>query len=322
MKNEDKMTTAQREAIVLVSHISHACRLLLIAIQKDPEVVVQLDLIKKEHGMLLETLSPEPTRDIRPTTGSINLLMAAVRSAAEDSVGPRIIPGLEEEAYRHEQEALSLLAQLVKIKAHQKRILTMNERQETTRSYEIGSLTGTVLERKEAAAEAKKLPKSLMEAAQSVTGKFVLPLCAVAQSPFSVPDSISVLPDNLADMAAWGETANIAIEEARQDLEEDEEDYEATKACQRLVNMVGGSTEDLFPEPHPEDETTEEITSQLPSLEQTELNEVDVLNMPILNLRWALMVHLYTPVVEQEEFDKTRVSANQFGGVCTNPFAR
>lgn len=118
-----------------------------------------------------------------------------------------------------------------------------------------------------------------------------------------------MLPDNLADMAAWGKTADVAIEEARESLEEDEEEYESTKACQRLVNMVGGSIEDLFPGSHPDDEEAEEVTSKLPSLEQTELDEVDVLNMPILNLRWALMVHLYTPVVEQEEFDKTRVSA-------------
>lgn len=142
------------------------CFLLLICIQKDPQVVAHLDLIKKEHGLLLETLSPQPTRDIRPTTGSIRLLMKAVRSAAEDSLGPRIIPGLEEEAHTHQEEALSLLAQLVQIKAHQKRILQMNERQATTRSYAIGSLTGTTLERKVAAAESSRLPKSLFEAVQ------------------------------------------------------------------------------------------------------------------------------------------------------------
>lgn len=72
---------------------------------------------------------------------------------------------------------------------------------------------------------------------------------------------------------------------------------------QNLVNLTGAAI-NLSNIPQNEHEGDAE-----PSLEQAEVSEEDVLNLPIAKLRWALMNHLLKPIVEMEEVQENTVSS-------------
>lgn len=123
---------------------------------------------------------------------------------------------------------------------------------------------------------------------------------------FSAGSSVQ-FPGSLDSVGAWSAAIEGRIfeeEQGQQEMEDSVEDErEHIASSQHLVNLTGAGINFkniAYNEPA-EDEPQ-------PPLEQTEIAEEDVLNLPIANLRWALMNHLLKPILEMQELQKNTVS--------------
>ncbi|KJA26821.1 hypothetical protein HYPSUDRAFT_1032129 [Hypholoma sublateritium FD-334 SS-4] len=123
---------------------------------------------------------------------------------------------------------------------------------------------------------------------------------------FFLAGSSVLFPGNLDSIGAWSAAIEERILEEERELQEAEdyieEEREHMVSSQNLVNLTGAA---INLEKIPQNECSEE-----PRLEQAEVTEEDVLNLPIAELRWAFMSHLLKPVVEMEEVEENTVKSN------------